>query len=108
MLEGVRLAEFARGLADDVRKRFPGIAVCTTGLVIFNQAFVEVSLKDLQILVLASFAAMTPMLALLTGGLGATFAIMLVVALSVVIGVGLGGRAGFPMTAPSASFRSSC
>ena len=102
MLEGARVAEFARGLADEVRKRFSGIDVRVTGLVMFNQAFVEVSLKDLKILVLASFAAMTLMLALLTRGLGATFAIMLVVALSVMTGVGLGGWAGLPMTAPSA------
>ena len=102
MLEGARVASFARGLADEIRKRFPGIDVRVSGLVMFNQAFVEVSLKDLQILVLASFAAMTAMLVLLTGGLGATFAIMLVVALSVMAGVGLGGWAGLPMTAPSA------
>ena len=103
MLEGDRVAAFARELADEVPRRFPGIDVRVTGLVIFNQAFVEVALKDLRILVLASFVAMTAMLALLTGGLGATFAIMLVVALSVMSAVGLGGWAGLPMTAPSAA-----
>ena len=102
MLEGARVSSSARGLADEVRERFPGIDVRVTGLAMFNQAFVEVSLKDLQILVPASFAAMTAMLAVLTGGLGATSAIMLVVALSVMTGVGLGGWAGLPMTAPSA------
>ena len=102
MREGSRVAGFSYGLADRVRERFPGIDVRVTGLVIFNQAFVEVSLKDLQILVPVTFAAMTLMLALLTGGLGATFAIMLVVALSVMTAVGLGGWAGLPMTAPSA------
>ncbi|MDE0334102.1 MAG: MMPL family transporter, partial [Defluviicoccus sp.] len=102
MREGSRVAEYSYGLADRVRERFPGIDVRVTGQVIFNQAFVEVSLKDLQILVPVTFAAMTLMLALLTGGLGATFAIMLVVALSVMTAVGLGGWAGLPMTAPSA------
>ncbi len=102
MLEGARVSSFARELADEVRKRFPGIDVRVTGLVIFNQAFVEVSLKDLQIFVPASFVVMTAVLALLTGGLGAPFAIMLVVALAVMTGVGLGGWAGLPMTAPSA------
>ncbi len=102
MLEGARVAEFARGLADQVRERFPGIDVRVTGLVIFNQAFVDVSLGDLQMLVPASFAAMTLMLVLLTGGFSGTFAIMLVVALSVMTAVGLGGWVGLPMTAPSA------
>ncbi len=102
MREGARVAEFSYGLADRVRERFPGIDVRVTGLVIFNQAFMEVSLRDLQILVPASFAAMTLMLLFLTGGLGGTFAIMLVVALSVMAAVGLGGWVGLPMTAPSA------
>ena len=102
MLEGARVAEFARGLADEVRERFPGVDVRVTGLVIFNQTFVEVSLNDLKILVPATFAAMTLMLLFLTGGLSGTFAIMLVVALSVMAAVGLGGWVGLPMTPPAA------
>ncbi|MCE2493627.1 MAG: MMPL family transporter [Alphaproteobacteria bacterium] len=102
ILEGPRVAEAARGLADEVREHFPGIDVRVTGLVIFNQTFMEVSLGDLKTLVPASFAAMTLMLVLLTQGLSGTFAIMLVVALSVMTAVGLGGWVGLPMTAPSA------
>ncbi|MDE0173690.1 MAG: MMPL family transporter [Defluviicoccus sp.] len=102
MREGERVAEFAYGLADRVRERFPGIDVRVTGLVIFNQTFMQVSLRDLQTLVPATFATMTLMLLFLTGGLGGTFAIMLVVALSVMAAVGLGGWVGLPMTAPSA------
>ena len=102
MREGARVAKFSYGLADRVRERFPGIDVRVTGQVIFNQTFMEVSLRDLQMLVPASFAAMTLMLLFLTGGLGGTFAIMLVVALSVMAAVGLGGWVGLPMTAPSA------
>ena len=97
-----QVTEFSYGLADQVRERFPGIDVRVTGLVVFNQTFMEVSLRDLQTLVPASFAAMTLMLVLLTGGLGGTFAIMLVVALAVMAAVGLGGWAGLPMTASSA------
>ena len=100
--EGPRVAEFARGLAKEVRERFPGIDVRITGLVIFNQTFMEASLNDLKVLVPASFAAMTLMLVLLTRGFSGTFAIMLVVALSVMTAVGLGGWVGLPMTAASA------
>ncbi len=102
MLEGARVTEFAYGLADEVRERFPGVDVRVTGLVIFNQAFVEVSLNDLKILVPATFAAMTLMLVFLTGGLSGTFAIVFVVALAVMSAVGLGGWAGLPMTPPAA------
>ena len=101
-IEGPRVAEFARGLASEVRERFPGVDVRMTGLVIFNQTFMEVSLNDLKTLVPASFAVMTLMLVLLTRGFSGTFAIMLVVALSVMTAVGVGGWVGLPMTAPSA------
>ena len=73
-----------------------------TGHVIFNQTFMEVSLSDLKTLVPLSFAVMTLMLMLLTRGFSGTFAIMLVVALSVMTAVGLGGWAGLPMTSASA------
>ena len=102
MLEGARVTAFARALAREVGERFPGVDVRVTGLVIFNQTFVEVSLNDLKMLVPATFAAMTLMLVLLTGGLGGTLAIMLVVALAVMSAVGLGGWAGLPMTPPAA------
>ena len=84
LLEGSRVAEFPRGLVDEVRERFPGSDVHMTGLVVFNQAFMEISLADLKTLVPASFVAMTLMLVLLTGGFHGTFAIMLVVAMMVI------------------------
>ena len=102
LTEGLRVAESARGLKNEVRERFPGMDVRMTGLAIFNQAFVEVSLNDLKVLVPASFAAMSLMLLLLIRCISGTFAIMLVVALSVMTSVGLGGWIGLPMTSAAA------
>ena len=101
-LEGPQVAEFARGLADEVRERFPGIDVHITGMVPFNQTFMEASQSDLGTLLPMSFAVMTLVLVLLTRSLSGTFATMLVVALSVVTSVGLGGWIGLPMTTPAA------
>ena len=102
LIEGALVAESANRLAGEVRDRFPGIDIRITGQVIFNQAFMEVSLSDLQMLVPASFVVMTLILVLLTGSFSGTFAIMLVVALSVMTSVGLGGWVGLPMTSASA------
>ena len=102
LAEGLRVSEFARGLKDEVRERFPGIDLRITGLAIFNQTFMEVSLNDLKALVPASFAAMSLMLFVLIRGIGGTVAIMLVVALSVMTSVGLGGWIGLPMTSAAA------
>ena len=102
MREGAEVAEHSRKLANKFQERFPGIDVPLAGMVIFNQAFMEVSLDDLRTLIPASFLAMTFMLLLLTRGFSGTFAIMLVVTMSVMTAVGIGGWAGLPMTSPSA------
>ena len=102
-LEVPRVVEFVRDLAAEVRERFPGIDVRLTGMVMMNYAFTESSLLDMKTLMPVSFAVMALMLALLTRGLGGTFATMLVVALSVLVAMGLGGWAGFPFTPPSAA-----
>ena len=101
--ESSRIAESARQVADEFRERFPGIEIGITGLVIFNQTFMEVSLKDLKALVPAGFAAMALMLLLLTRGLSGSLAIIFVVSLAVMTAVGLGGWAGLPMSAPSSA-----
>ena len=102
-LEVPQVVEFVRGLAAEVRERFPGIDVRLTGMVMMNYAFTESSLLDMKTLMPVSFAVMALMLALLTRGLGGTFATMLVVALSILTAMGLGGWAGFPFTPPSAA-----
>jgi len=102
MREGAEVSEHARKLANEFRERFPGIDVLLAGMVIFNQAFMEVSLDDLKTLIPISFLAMTFMLLLLTRGFSGTFAIMLVVTMSVMSAVGIGGWVGLPMTSPSA------
>ena len=102
-LEVPQVVEFVRGLAAEVRERFPGIDVRLTGMVMMNYAFTESSLLDMKTLMPVSFAVMALMLALLTRGLGGTFATLLVVALSILVAMGLGGWAGFPFTPPSAA-----
>lgn len=101
--EGSEVAEYTRKLANEFRKRFPGIDVRLAGMVIFNQTLMEVSLSDLKKFIPASFAAMTFMLLLLTRGFSGTFVIILVVTMSVMTAVGIGGWAGLPMTSPSAA-----
>ena len=102
-LEVPRVVEFVRDLAAEVRERFPGIDVRLTGMVMMNYAFTESSLLDMKTLMPVSFAVMALMLALLTRGLSGTFATLLVVALSILVAMGLGGWAGFPFTPPSAA-----
>ena len=68
-----------------------------------NYAFTESSLLDMKTLMPVSFAVMALMLALPTRGFSGTFATILVVTLSILTAMGLGGWAGFPFTPPSAA-----
>ena len=100
--ETAEVTEYTRKLANEFRERFPGIDVRLAGMVIFNQTLMDVSLSDLSTFIPASFVAMAFMLLLLTRGFSGTFAIILVVTMSVMSAVGIGGWAGLPMTSPSA------
>ena len=100
-LENTTVVEFARGLANEVRERFPAVDVRIAGLVMFNHAFMDATLSDLKLLVPASFTAMALMLVLLTRSFLAMLATMLVVAMSVMTAIGLGGWVGLPMTTPA-------
>ncbi len=102
MREGMEVADHSRELADEFRERFPGIDLRLAGTVIFNQAFMKVSLADLKTLLPLSFLVMAFMLLLLTRGFSGMFATMLVVTMSVMTAVGIGGWVGLPMTSPSA------
>ena len=99
-LEAGTIVDFARGVASEVRQRFPGIDVRITGLVPVNHGFSEVAQLDMATLIPASLGVMALMLLLLTRGLGATFGTILVVILSVVAAVGFLGWLRIPFTPP--------
>ncbi len=101
--EGAEVAEYTRKIANEFRERFPGIDVRLAGMVVFNQTLMDVSLSDLSTFIPASFVAMAFMLLLLTRRFSGTFAIILVVTMSVMTAVGIGGWVGLPMTSPSAA-----
>ena len=97
------VVSFARGLRTEFEQRYPQIDLYRSGRVLMNNAFAEYSRSDMQTLVPLSFAVMLLVLALLLRSLSAVLAVVLVIFMSVLTGMGLGGYAGFPLTPPSAS-----
>lgn len=94
---------FARNLADEIRKIAPEIEVRLSGMVPMNNAFAESAQGDMANLVPLSFAVMFVMLLILLKSFTTTFGIILVIFLSIMTGMGLGGFIGFPLTGPSVS-----
>lgn len=94
---------FARNLADEMRKLAPDMDVRLSGMVPMNNAFAESAQGDMASLVPLSFGVMFLMLLILLKSFSTTFGIILVIFLSIMTGMGLGGYIGFPLTGPSVS-----
>nr|VFK66909.1 MAG: hypothetical protein BECKUNK1418G_GA0071005_11159 [Candidatus Kentron sp. UNK]VFK72348.1 MAG: hypothetical protein BECKUNK1418H_GA0071006_11099 [Candidatus Kentron sp. UNK] len=100
--ETTEVATAARGIADEIRGRYPHLGVHLSGMVIMNGAFTEAALGDMEFLIRVSFGIMVVVLVLFLGIWGA-FATLLIMVMSVLAGMGMGGYLGFPLTPPSAS-----
>ena len=94
---------FVRNLAAEIRKLDPNLDVRLSGMVPMNNAFAESAQGDMTSLVPLSFAVMFVMLLLLLKSFSTTFGTILVIFMSILVGMGLGGYIGFPLTGPSVS-----
>ncbi len=101
--ETPEVVKFARDLAKQIEQDHPDIDIRLTGAVMIDNAFGESSRNDIKNLIPLSFLAMIIMLAVLTRFLAGTFATVLVIAFSILTGMGMGGHLGFPLTSPAVS-----
>ena len=101
--ETPEVVEFSRKLADEMRILAPGIEVRLSGMVLMNNAFSESAQGDMESLVPLSFAVMFIVLLLLLRSFSTTFGTILVIFMSILTGMGVGGYIGFPLTGPSVS-----
>jgi predicted RND superfamily exporter protein len=97
------VAAFARNLAKEMMAQYPDLEIRLSGMVFMNNAFSEASQGDMKSLVPMSFGLMLVTLAFLTRGFTGTFSTLLVILMSIVTAMGIGGYVGFPITPPSAA-----
>jgi len=94
---------YARKLAEEMRTEVTDVEFRLSGMVPMNNAFAESAQGDMMNLVPLSFGVMFLMLLILLKSVSTTFGIILVIFLSIMTGMGLGGYMGFPLTGPSVS-----
>ena len=94
---------FSRKLADEMRLLAPDLDIRLSGMVFMNNAFAESAQGDMASLVPLSFAVMFIVLLLLLRSFSTTFGTILVIFMSILTGMGVGGYIGFPLTGPSVS-----
>nr|VFK44788.1 MAG: hypothetical protein BECKTC1821E_GA0114239_10406 [Candidatus Kentron sp. TC] len=91
----------ARETAREIRARYPHLSVHLSGIVVMNHAFSESSMNDMGFLIPMSFGAMVVALVLLLRGIMGTFAIFLIISMSVLATMGAGAYADIFLTPPS-------
>jgi predicted RND superfamily exporter protein len=94
---------FARDLVKQVQAENPNLDVYLTGMVIMNNSFPEVSIRDQQTLIPMMFAVVILTLVLLLHSFTATLATFLVIIFTILTAMGLAGWMGIALTPPSAS-----
>jgi predicted RND superfamily exporter protein len=101
--EIAQITAFARKLAGEVEARDPNLDVHLTGMVIMNNTFEEVIVKDQRTLVPVMFGVVLLTLVLMLRSLTAMLVTFLVIVLSIVGAMGIAGWLGMALTPPSAS-----
>jgi predicted RND superfamily exporter protein len=94
---------FARDMVDKLRAANPNLDIHLTGMVIMNNSFPEISIRDQQTLVPIMFVVVLIALVLLLRSFTATVGTFLVIACSVLSAMGIAGWLGIKLTPPSAS-----
>ena len=101
--EVTKVAESARKLADQVRGQFPHMRVHLTGMVMFDNAYGEVSQDVLTTLVPAMVLILLVLTALALRSMGGTFVILMVIVMSMGTGLGIAGWMGYSLNPASAT-----
>lgn len=94
---------FVRKMKTEMLAKYPEIEIRLTGMVMMNNSFPEASKKDGTTLVPLAFGIIIVVLLLLLRGFSGTAATVILVAFSIMIGMGTAGWLGMYLTPPSAS-----
>jgi len=96
--ETSKVAAYGRELAEKFRAKHPELKLYLTGGIMIDNAFGEASRDDMRTLVPAMYAVLLLVLALALKSFLGTFAVLLVIASSMLVAIGLTGWLGITMS----------
>ncbi|VAX32216.1 Predicted exporter of the RND superfamily [hydrothermal vent metagenome] len=103
IMETPEVVAFARTMADDIRKKHPEVNVYLTGIVFMNNAFSEAGQGDMQTLVPIMYLLVVVIMTVVLRSFLATLTTVVVIAFSILTGMGLAGWVGIQLTPVSAN-----
>jgi len=101
--ETPEVVAFARSMADDIRKKHPGVNVYLTGVVFMNNAFSEAGQGDMKTLVPIMYLLVFIFMMVAVRSILATLTAVVVIAFSILTGMGMAGWLGIQLTPVSAN-----
>lgn len=101
--ETPKVVAFARNMADDIRSKHPEVNVLLTGVVFMNNAFSEAGQGDMKTLVPIMYLLVFIIMTFALRSFQATIATVVVIAFSILTGMGLAGWLGIQLTPVSAN-----
>jgi uncharacterized protein len=101
--ETPEVVAFARKMADDIRSKHPEVNVYLTGIVFMNNAFSEAGQGDMMTLVPIMYLLVFIIMTLVLRSFLATITTVVVIAFSILTGMGLAGWLGIKLTPVSAN-----
>lgn len=103
LMEVPEAVSYARDLVADIEAAFPELEIHLTGVSMLNNAFAETGMNDGATLMPLMFVVIFALTWLIIRSFPATFATLVVIALSSMIGMGIAGFAGVKLTPISMS-----
>ncbi len=103
IMETPEVVAFAREMADDIRTKHPEVNVYLTGIVFMNNAFSEAGQGDMKTLVPIMYLLVFIIMTVVLRSFLATLTTVIVIAFSILTGMGLAGWVGIQLTPVSAN-----
>jgi len=96
-----QVAAYARKMADEFRRKYPGIDIYLTGAIMIDNAFSEATRDDMKTLVPIMLVILVTVIGLALRSYAGTFTTLIIILLSTVTGMGLAGWLGISLTPAS-------
>lgn len=97
------VTSYSRNLAQEIEAKYPSLAIRITGGVIIDNAFGEASEGDMKTLIPLMFALLLVIMGISLRSFSGTMVTFMVIAVSMVVGMGLAGWLGVKLTPGSAN-----
>ena len=98
LMEVPEAINYALGIEKDIEEKFTDLEVYVSGVAALNNAFAEAGMKDAGTITPIMFLIIFIMVGLIIRAWSPTIAVLILIILSTIVGMGIGGYAGIELT----------